>query len=423
MPNSPQSSETPVPVRPDGTLDGERVRHDFPLLLRRRENGQPLYYLDNAATTHKPRVVIESLQELYSTLNAKNREEHALSQAITQALKEARQKVATFLHAEDPSEIIFVRNATEAINLVAYGFGRSVLQPGDEVVLTHLEHHSNIVPWLMACEQTGAQVRVAPVTEAGEVEVEKLEALLSERTRLVAVSHVSNVFGTILPLRRIIRAAHARGIPVLIDGAQGAPHLPVDVLELGCDFYACSSHKLYGPMGVGVLYGRTDWLERLPAYQGGSEMAEEVSFEKWKPKPLPKKFEAGSPALMDAIGLGRALDYVQRLGMDRIALYEKELLGYARQQLGAIDRVKLVGNPRDAVGVLSFTVEGAEPKKVSEFLDQEAGVAVRAGRLAAQPIMDFLKLKGAIRMSVALYTAREEIDALVQGLRDFLKQH
>jgi cysteine desulfurase/selenocysteine lyase len=398
------------------SFDVERVRRDFPI-LGRLVHGKPLVYLDNAATTQKPQVVIDSLAGYYATLNANiHRGVHTLSEQATQAYEDARGTVRAFLNAADTREIVFVRSATEAINLVAQSYGRTVLKPNDEIVLSVLEHHSNIVPWQMLCEQVGARLKVIPINDAGELLLEQLEPMLTGRTRLVAIGHVSNALGTVNPVARIIAIAHRRGIPVLVDGAQAVPHLTVDVRQLDCDFYVFSGHKVYGPTGIGVLYGKASLLERMPPWQGGGDMISLVTFEKTHYNVLPYKFEAGTPNIAGTIGLGAALDYVTALGLDTIERYEHELLAYATEAVSAIDGVRLVGTAREKTGVLSFLVEGVHAHDVGTILDR-AGVAIRAGHHCAMPVMQRFGVPATARASFAFYNTKQEVDRLAAAIR------
>ena len=367
-------------------IDLVRVRRDF-YILGMKVHDKPLAYLDNAATTQKPRSVVDAVASFYENQNANiHRGVHKLSVSATEAYEHARSRVRGFLGAADHREIIFTRGATEAINLVAQSFARPRVKPGDEILITAMEHHSNIVPWQMLCEQTGAKLVVAPINDAGELIYEEFEKRLGERTALVAVCHVSNALGTINPVKRIIDAAHARGIPVLLDGAQAVPHLAVDVQELDCDFYAFSGHKLYAPTGIGVLYGKRDLLESMPPYQGGGDMILSVTFEKTTYNELPYKFEAGTPNIAGTIGLGAAIDYVTAIGLDRIENHEHDLLACATERLGRLPEVRLIGTAREKASVLSFVVEDVHPHDVGTILDLE-GVAVRAGHHCAQPVM------------------------------------
>ena len=395
--------------------DVERIRKDFPI-LHEEVHGKPLVYLDNAATSQKPHVVIEALVDYYAKRNSNvHRGLHLLSERATEAYEEARARIQRFLNAAHSREIIFVRGTTEGINLVAQTYGRRAVGAGDEVVITALEHHSNIVPWQMLCEEKHGTLRVVPINDAGKVDVEAYEAMLGERTRLVAIAHVSNALGTILPVQRMIEAAHQRDIPVLVDGAQAAPHLRVDVQALGCDFYTFSGHKTYGPTGIGVLYGKTALLEQMPPFHGGGDMIKSVSFEKTVYNDLPYKFEAGTPHVAGAVGLGAALGYLEDLRLDRIAAYEHELLVYATDRLSALPGVRLIGTARDRAAVLSFVVEGVHAHDVGTILDLE-GIAVRAGHHCAMPVMTRFDIAATTRASLALYNTYEEIDRLIDGL-------
>jgi cysteine desulfurase / selenocysteine lyase len=393
----------------------ERIRKDFPI-LHQEVHGRPLVYLDSAATSQKPQVVLDALADYYARDNANvHRGVHQLSERATEAYEGARARIQRFLNAAHPREIVFVRGTTEGINLVAQTYGRRMVGPGDEVIITALEHHSNIVPWQMLCEETGATLRVVPIDDAGEVDVDAYEQLLGERTRLVAVAHVSNALGTIVPVKRMIEAAHRRGIAVLVDGAQAAPHLRVDVRDLDCDFYTFSGHKTYGPTGIGVLYGKTTLLEAMPPYQGGGDMIKSVSFEKTVYNDLPYKFEAGTPNIAGAIGLGVALEYLDGLGLDRIAAHEHALLVHGTERLTALAGLRLVGTAREKASVLSFLVDGAHAHDVGSILDRE-GIAVRTGHHCAMPVMTRFGIAATARASLAVYNTREDIDALVEGL-------
>ncbi len=410
---------TEVAAAAGGRTPGEfnvwRIREDFPV-LRQTVHGKPLVYLDNAATTQKPRAVIAALEHFY-TADCSNvhRGVHLLSERATAAYEEARRKVRRFLNAASEREVIFVRGTTEAINLVAHSFGRPRLGPGDEVLLTHMEHHSNIVPWQLLCQETGARLRVAPIDDRGELIFEEFERLLGPRTRIVAVAHVSNALGTVNPVRRIIEAAHARGLPVLVDGAQAAAHIRLDVQALDCDFYAFSGHKLYAPNGIGVLYGKAAWLEQMPPYQSGGDMIRTVTFEKTTFNELPWKFEAGTPNIAGAIGLGAALDYLDGVGLENAATWEQELLAYATRRIASVPGVRLIGTAREKAAVLSFVLEGVHPHDVATILDRQ-GVAVRAGHVCAQPVMERFGVPAITRASFAFYNTPEEVDALIAAL-------
>lgn len=404
------AAEGPAP------LDVARVREDFPI-LRQQVNGRPLAYLDNAATTQKPRAVIDAIRRYYENDNANiHRGVHELSVRATDAYEGARGTVQRFLHAAAPEEVVFVRGATEAINLVAQSWGRGHVRAGDEVLVSAMEHHSNLVPWQMLCAETGAMLRIIPITDAGEIRLDACERLLGPRTRLVAVTHVSNVLGTVNPLDEIVAMAHRRGVPVLVDGAQAAAHARIDVQQLDCDFYVLSGHKAFGPTGIGVLYGKRRLLEAMPPWQGGGDMIRSVSFEEATWNVLPWKFEAGTPNIAGAIGLGAAVDYITTIGPGRIAAHEEALLRYAGERVGAIPGVRLIGTAPHKAAVLSFVVEGIHPHDVATVLDRD-GVAVRAGHHCAQPLMQRLGVPATVRASFALYNTMEEIDALVAGVR------
>ena len=397
-------------------LDVTAIRKDFPILAQ-QVNGKPLIYLDNAATSQKPKFVIDALARFYLTDNANiHRGMHQLSERSTRSYEAARGKVQRFLNAATAREIIFVRGATEGINLVAQTYGRKYVGAGDEIVISAMEHHSNIVPWQMLCEEKGAVLRVIPINNRGEVEFDQFEKLLNHRTRLVAVSHVSNALGTINPVREIIITAHSWNVPVLIDGAQAVPHMKVDVRNLDCDFYVFSGHKVFGPTGIGVLYGKEQLLEDMPPYQGGGDMIRSVTFEKTTYNDLPYKFEAGTPDIAGVIGLGAAIDYLDRIGMDAVAAHEHDLLEYGTRALKNISGLRLIGTAREKAGVLSFVIDGVHPHDAGTILDRE-GVAVRAGHHCAQPVMDRFGVSATIRASLAFYNTREDIDALVAGIQ------
>jgi cysteine desulfurase/selenocysteine lyase len=397
-------------------LDVEALRRDFPILAR-KIHGHPLVYLDNAATTQKPTSVIEAVADMYRQSYANiHRGVHALSVEATDAYEQTREKVRAFLNAADAGEIVFVRGTTEAINLVAQTFGRQRVGQGDEVVVTALEHHSNIVPWQLLCDEKKARLKILPIDRTGEVCLEELERLLTPRTRVVSVAHVSNALGTLVPLPRIIEIAHARGVPVLVDGAQAVPRLAVDVRQLGCDFYAFSAHKMYGATGVGVLYGRAELLDAMPPYQGGGDMISSVTFEKTTWNVLPYKFEAGTPNIAGAIGLGAAIDYLVKIGIEHITAHEQDLLDYATALLTALPGLTVIGTAREKLGVLSFTLDGIHPHDIGTVLDQE-GIAIRTGHHCAQPVMEFFGIPATARASLALYNTRQDIDALVDGIQ------
>jgi cysteine desulfurase/selenocysteine lyase len=380
--------------------DVARVRADFPILSR-TVRGRPLVYLDNAATTQKPRAVIDAIVRYYSELNANvHRGVHELSEVASEAYEDA---------------IVYTRNTTEAINLVAQSYGRSHVKAGDEVLISAMEHHSNIVPWQLLCEERGARLRVAPIDDRGELLLDELERLISERTKIVSVTHMSNALGTINPVEEIVRIAHARGVPVLVDGSQAAYHMPVDVQAIGCDFYAATGHKLYGPTGIGFLYGRTALLEAMPPYQGGGDMISSVTFEKSTWNTLPHKFEAGTPHIEGAIVLGVAIDYIRGVGLNRIAEHEHDLLRYGTEALSSIGGLRLIGTARNKASILSFVLDGVHPHDVGTIVDRE-GVAVRTGHHCAQPVMDRFGVPATARASLALYNTREEIDAFAASL-------
>jgi len=396
-------------------LDVQALREDFPA-LHQTVHGKPLAYLDNAASAQTPTPVLDAIFEFYRRDRANvHRGVHELSQRATASYEQARIKVQQLLNAASLEEVVWTRGTTESINLVASAWGRKNVRAGDEVLISALEHHSNIVPWQMLCEETGATLRIIPMNQAGELMLDAYEKLLNERTRVVAVNHVSNALGTINPVAEIIAKAHAAGAIAVIDGAQSAPHLPVDVRALDADFYAFSGHKIFGPTGIGVLYGKRDLLEAMPPYQGGGDMIASVTFEKTTYNELPYKFEAGTPNIADAIGLGAAIDYVQEIGLDAIAQYEAELLAYATEKVSAVDSVQLIGTAKDKASVLSFVMEGVHPHDIGTILDRE-GVAVRAGHHCAQPVMDFYGVAATTRASVAFYNTREEIDQLAEAL-------
>lgn len=395
-------------------LDVDKIRKDFPI-LERKVNGHPLVYLDNAATSQKPQVVIDAIVDYYSRYNANiHRGVHTLSQEATNAYEQAREKIQRHFNASKSHEIILTSGTTHGINLVATGF-TSFLERDDEIVVSALEHHSNIVPWQMLCERTGARLRVIPMTEQGELDMQAYEAILGERTRLVFVNHVSNALGTINPIQRIIDKAHEVGAAVLIDGAQATPHIRPDVQKLNCDFYTCSAHKLCGPTGVGMLYGKEEWLKRLPPYQGGGEMISEVTFEKTTYAELPHKFEAGTPNICGVIAFGVALDYLNGIGLENIAAYEKQLLEYATNELIRIGDVTIYGTSRNKTAVLSFNINGVHPYDVGAIIDK-LGIAVRTGHHCAQPVMDYYRIPGTIRASFSFYNTREEVDHFISAV-------
>jgi cysteine desulfurase/selenocysteine lyase len=398
------------------TLDVERLREDFPILAE-RVRGKPLVYLDNAATSQKPRAVIDAVSRFYGSENANiHRGVHYLSERATVAYDGVRERVGRFLNAASPREIVFTRGTTEGINLVAQSWGRSTLKAGDEILITGMEHHSNIVPWQLVAAQTGATVRAVPITDTGELDLKAFDRLLTDRTRLLAVVHLSNALGTINPVRWMISHARERGIVTLVDGAQSAPHLPVDVQALDCDFYAFSGHKIFGPTGIGALYGRASLLEAMPPWQGGGDMIETVTLEQSTWAPPPARFEAGTPPIAQVIGLGAALEYVEAVGRPAIGAWEEELLAYATERVGELDGVRIIGTAREKASVLSFLVEGVHAHDVGAVLDDE-GVAIRTGHHCAQPVMHRFGVPATARASFAFYNTRAEVDALVRGIR------
>jgi cysteine desulfurase / selenocysteine lyase len=412
-----KTDKTPVSSDP---FDVARVREDFPI-LKQKIHGKPLVYFDNGATSQKPQAVIDTLARYYSAENSNiHRGVHALSELATAEYEAARGKLRAFINAPSDKEIVLVRGTTEAINLVAQSYCRAFLKAGDEIVVSAMEHHSNIVPWQMVCAQVGARLRVIPINHDGEIVMAEYQRLLNERTKFVAVTHVSNALGTVVPVKEMIALAHERGVPVLLDGAQAVPHLRVDVRDLDCDFYAFSGHKMFGPTGVGVLYGRAELLEKMPPYQGGGDMISLVTFEKTHYNVLPYKFEAGTPNIAGVIGLGAAVDYLQTLNWNQVAAHEHELLRYATEALAEIDPVKLIGTAKEKAGVLSFVIDHVHAHDVGTILDQE-GVAVRAGHHCAMPVMQRFGVPATTRASFAFYNTVEEIDVMVKAVRRVLK--
>ena len=394
----------------------EQIRAEFPILAEKIYN-KPLIYFDNGATTQKPRCVVEKIDQGYYHLNANiHRGVHYLSQKATEAHEAARQSVAEFLGSGKREEIIFTRGTTEAINLVAFSFGEAFCKPGDEVIVSVMEHHSNIVPWQMLCERKGMKLRVVPMNEKGEMDIEAYASLLTERTKIVSVTHVSNVLGTINPVKEIIRLAHEKAIPVLLDGAQAVPHIKVNVADLDADFYVFSGHKIYGPTGIGVLYGKEKWLNAIPPYQGGGEMIATVSFEKTTYNELPFKFEAGTPDYIGSTALAEALRYLQEIGIDKIAAYEHELTAYATLRLGEIENMRIIGTADAKSAVISFLVGNIHPYDIGMLLDK-LGIAVRTGHHCAQPLIDSLGIPGTVRASFAFYNTKQEIDSFVDALK------
>ncbi|MBS3992840.1 MAG: cysteine desulfurase [Bacteroidetes bacterium] len=396
-------------------LDLEAIRADFPI-LNQQVNGKPLIYFDNAATSQKPRVVVDAIAAYYNTINSNiHRGVHTLSQKATDAYELSRQKIQHFVNAKHSHEIIFTRGTTESINLVAHGFSQ-LLKKGDEIIISHLEHHSNIVPWQLACEKTGAVLKVIPINEKGELLMDAYEKLLTNNTKVVAINHISNSLGTINPIEEIIEKAHAKGAAVLIDGAQATAHLKIDVQKLNCDFYCSSAHKMYGPTGVGFLYGKEEWLKKLPPYQGGGEMIATVTFDKTTYAELPFKFEAGTPNIEGGIVFASAIDYINSIGLDNIAAYENELLHYATQKLSEIDGIKFYGTANHKTSVIAFNIGDIHPYDIGSIIDK-LGIAVRTGHHCTQPIMDFYQIPGTIRASFAFYNTKEEIDELIKAIK------
>ena len=403
-----------------GGFDVERVREDFPV-LGQTVNGKPLVYLDNAASAQVPRIVIERgakyLREEHSNIH---RGVHYLSQRATSAYEGAREKVKRFINAREARECVFVRGVTEGVNLVMHGYGRKFVGEGDEIVVSEMEHHSNLVPWQMLCEEKGARLRVIPMNDAGELILEEFDALLNERTKLVCVGHVSNSLGTVNPVKEIVARAHKQGVPVLVDGAQGAPHLKVDVQDLDCDFYAISGHKMFAPTGSGVLYGKAELLEKMNPFLGGGSMIRTVTFERSTYAAIPDKFEAGTPAIASAIGLGAAIDYLDGLDREAAHAHERELLAYATEKLSAVEGVRIIGTAREKASVLAFVIDEVHPHDVGTILDQE-GIAIRAGHHCAQPVMQHFGVPATARASFAFYNTKEEVDRLVAAVQKVIE--
>jgi cysteine desulfurase / selenocysteine lyase len=402
------------------SFDVEKIRRDFPI-LKERVHGKPLVYLDNGATSQKPQVVIDALDRYYKSENSNiHRGVHYLSERATSSYEGAREKLRQFINAESGHEIVFVRGTTEAINLVAQSYGRTFLKAGDEIVISAMEHHSNIVPWQMLCGQIGARLRVVPINHDGEFVLDEYRRLLNENTKLVSLTHVSNALGSIVPVKEAVRLAHERGVPVLLDGAQAVPHFKVDVQEIGCDFYAFSGHKLFGPTGVGVLYGKSELLDAMPPYQGGGDMISLVTFEKTHYNVLPYKFEAGTPNIAGGIGLGAAIDYLNGLNWQEVCAHENDILTYATNALSEIESIRIIGSAKDKAGVLSFVSDHIHAHDVGTILDQE-GVAIRAGHHCAMPVMQRFGVPATARASFAFYNNRDDVDALVRGIHRVLK--
>ena len=397
------------------TFDINKVREDFPI-LKQMVNGNPLVYLDNGATSQKPQSVIDAIVNYYTTTNSNvHRGVHTMSQQATDGYEGARAKIRQFINAGDDKEIIYTRNTTEGINLVAHSYGRQNVGPGDDIIVSNMEHHSNIVPWQMLCEEKGANLRVVPIDDTGELVMGEYEKMLSSRTKLVSITHVSNALGTVLPADQIVAMAHAHGAPVLLDGAQAVPHMPVDMKGLDCDFYVFSGHKLFGPTGIGILYGKAEYLEAMPPFLGGGEMIKSVTFEKTIYNDLPYKFEGGTPDIAGAIGLGAAIDYVDNLGFDWITAHEEELLRYGTEALSSIDGLRIIGTAEHKAGILSFVMDKVHPHDIGTILDEQ-GIAVRTGHHCAQPVMARFQIPATARASLAFYNTKEDIDALVKGI-------
>jgi cysteine desulfurase/selenocysteine lyase len=404
------------PAQQQGYYDVNKIRADFPILSR-PVNGRSLVYLDNAATTQKPQTVLDALSHFYTRECANiHRGVHFLSERATESYEASRERVRRFIHAASIQEIIFVRGTTEAINLVAQTYGRRNVGPGDEILISGMEHHSNIVPWQILCEEKGAHLRVVPITLSGELIFDRLVQLLGPQTRMVAVTNVSNALGTVNPVRDIIRLAHEHNVPVLVDGAQAVQHMPVDVQELDCDFYAFSGHKVYGPTGIGVLYGKEHLLEAMPPYQGGGDMIRSVTFEKTLYNKLPYKFEAGTPNVAGGIGLGAAIEYIESIGLESIRAHEQALLAYGTLALQSLDGLRIIGTAKEKASVISFLLQGIHPHDIGTILDKE-GIAIRTGHHCAQPVMEFFNIPATARASLGMYNTREDFEALAEGLR------
>ena len=396
-------------------FDVEKIREDFPI-LHQEVNGKPLVYLDNAATSQKPKSVIDSIEKYYRGYNSNiHRGVHTLSENATEAYESARIKVRDFIHANSTKEIVFVRGATEAINLVAQSFGRNTLGSEDEIIITELEHHANIVPWQLLSQQTGAKLKYVPINDNGELVESEYKKLLNEKTRIVAVGHISNALGTINPIENMINLAHEYGAKVLIDGAQATSHTSVDVKKLDCDFYVFSGHKLFGPTGIGVLYGKEDLLEKMPPYQGGGDMIKMVTMKETQYNELPHKFEAGTPNISGVIGLGAAIDYVNKIGLENIGNHEKQLLDYANQMASEITELKFIGTAKNKTSILSFTLDGIHPHDVGTILNNE-GIAIRTGHHCAMPVMEYFKIPATSRASFSFYNTHAEVDVLIEGI-------
>jgi cysteine desulfurase/selenocysteine lyase len=400
-------------------LNINKIRNDFPM-LKEKIKGKPLIYFDSASTNHKPQVLISRLSELYTQEYGKTEEAHTYGKRMTEAYEQTRAKFAEFLNAKEAKEIVFTSSCTASINMVANGFAKAFLKKGDEILISTMEHHSNIIPWQMACEQTGAKLVICPINSIGELDMDAYTALLSHRTKIVSICHSSNVLGTITPVNEIVKLAHAKNIPVLIDGAQTAPHMKVDMQEIDCEFFVFSVHKMGGPAGIGVLYGKSEWLEKLPPQWGGEAMADKVAFDKTTYQPSPKKFEAGTPAFEEIVACSVLIDYVNSLEMEKTEKYEKELLEYMTNRLQEIKQVKIFGTSAVKEPVISFVLEGMDVKKLEQYLNDEYNIAVKAGDLTAQPLMKHLGVEGLLRVALCYYNTREEIDVFIEAVRHFI---
>ncbi len=397
-------------------FDVNKIREDFPVLSQ-KVNGKPLRYMDNAASSQVPTLVIERGAEYLKKEHSNvHRGVHYLSQKATTEYEAAREKVRRFINAKEAAECIFVKGCTDGVNLVANAYGRKFINEGDEIIISHLEHHSNIVPWQMIAEERGAKIRVIPMNEPGELIIDEYENMLNERTKIVSISHISNALGTVIPVKQMIETAHKFGVPVMVDGAQAVPHIRVDVQDLDADFYTFSGHKMFAPTGSGVLYGKREWLEKMNPYQGGGSMIRTVTFEKTTYAPIPEKFEAGTPSIAPAIGLGAAIDYLNSIDLDAAFAHEHELLEYATEKLSKVEGVKIIGTAKEKASVISFTIENVHPHDIGTILDQE-GIAIRAGHHCAQPVMDFYQVPATARMSLAFYNTKEDVDTLVNAIQ------
>jgi cysteine desulfurase / selenocysteine lyase len=408
-------------LRKISRLNGvQKIRSQFPM-LDKKVRRKPFIYFDNAATGHKPKAVLDALQEFYSSDYGKPQEKHTLSKDATEQVEQVRKKVAAFIGASSEKTIVFTRGCTESINIVAGGFAKGVLKKGDEILITSLEHHANIVPWLMACEMSGAVLKVVPLTHRGEVDLQMYKTMLSEKTRIVAMVHTSHVLGTILPAKQMIRWAHQKGIPVMVDGAQAIPHMPVDVRDLDCDFYTFSAHKMGGPTGLGVLYGKRKWLEQIPSFEGGSDMAKTVTFEKYEYAEVPQKYEAGTMPFAETIAFGALIDFLGKIGMRKIFQYEQNLVEYAEEELNKIGSVYVMGSSADKGAVISFHIGDKDVEDLGKYLNDRHNIFARAGQLSAQPLMKLLGVKALLRASFSYYNTREEVDAFVKAVQAYLR--